>query len=733
VFVVLLLYGDTRPTTACSALLTTACVPAVFPYTEGRTVYNDLDAWKDDHPTALKAAIEFTVVLIVASIPMAMEIVCNTTLAVGAGNMLEFGAIVSRLNAIEDMAGMNMLCSDKTGTLTKNKMELQDDTPVYQAGMNRPILLLHAAMAAKWKESPKDALDTLVLGKGGADLSQLANMEQMDYMPFDPKVKRTEGLIRNKATGEQFRVAKGAPHVIVELDKDPSIHDRVMEKVSSLADDGVRSLAVAKTDPNGNWKFLGILTFLDPPREDTKDTIERAMAYGIPVKMITGDHLKIAVKTAKDLNMRNAENIVGPSDLPLLNKDGSIPDNLHEYQAIIGNAAGFAQVFPEHKFLIVECYRQMNFKVGMTGDGVNDAPALKQADVGVAVHGATDAAKAAADIVLTNEGLSAIIVGVEVARKIFQRMKNFVIYRISATLQLLFFFFFATIFLRPNEGPNAGPNSYQCVDFGGNPIHFFKMPVIMLMIITVLNDGTLIAIGYDNVTASKRPEVWNLRVLFTVSGVLAGVAMISSLILLHICLQACSNQGFFHSMGIVSEPLSYGQITCVIYLKVSISDFLTLFSARTSDNYFWSTAPSKVLAIGAGISLVVSTIIACAWPQSSPDLTDAWGLGRNDPKGLAAIIWIYCVIWWFIQDLCKVGTYFLLKKWNIFDILEMNALKDPMETMKGGASMKAVTMSEDAFSANDDRRMVRKQSEAAFEDNKKPAEIAAIKRRLSRV
>jgi hypothetical protein len=150
-------------------------------------------------------------------------------------------------------------------------------------------------------------------------------------------------------------------------------------------------------------------------------------------------------------------------------------------------------------------------------------------------------------------------------------------------------------------------------------------------------------------------------------------------------------------MGIVSEPLSYGQITCVIYLKVSISDFLTLFSARTSDNYFWSTAPSRVLSIGAGISLVVSTIIACAWPKASPDLTDAWGLSRNDPKGLAGIIWLYCLIWWFIQDLCKVGTYYLLKKWNVFDILEINALKDPMDA-KGGASMKAITMSEDAFS-----------------------------------
>jgi len=258
------------------------------------------------------------------------------------------------------------------------------------------------------------------------------------------------------------------------------------------------------------------------------------------------------------------------------------------------------------------------------------------------------------------------------------------------------------------------------------------MPVLMLMIITVLNDGTLIAIGYDNVVASKRPEVWNLPVLFTVAGVLAGVAMISSLLILFLCFDSSNPEGFFRkSLGL--HPLSYAQTISVLYLKVSVSDFLTLFSARTNENYLWSTAPSKTLGIAACISLLISSLVASFWPQSRPDNILVTGLGNREPKALAAFVWIYCILWWIAQDLCKVFTYYVLKKWNIFDIMEMNALVDPMDKKTGAAAMKPRKVSEDEFSKNDDRRMVRKNSEMVFEDHKKPTEIAAIKRKLSRM
>jgi len=188
--------------------------------------------------------------------------------------------------------------------------------------------------------------------------------------------------------------------------------------------------------------------------------------------------------------------------------------------------------------------------------------------------------------------------------------------------------------------------------------------VLMLMLITLLNDGTLIAIGYDIVQPRQTPEKWNLPVLFLVSGVLAGVACISSLLILGLSLDSWTQGHLFQQWGI--GGLSYGQITTTIYLKVSVSDFLTLFSARTGDNFFWTTRPAYIL-LGAGcVALSASTIIACTWPASYPDGIYALGLGRRQPYGLAAMIWLYCIVWWFIQDFCKVMTYRVIKKYNIF-------------------------------------------------------------------
>merc|ERR1719201_1574367 len=257
----------------------------------------------------------------------------------------------------------------------------------------------------------------------------------------------------------------------------------------------------------------------------------------------------------------------------------------------------------------------------MTGDGVNDAPALKRADVGVAVQGSTDAARAAADIVLTQPGLSTIVNGMLISRRIFVRIKNFLTYRIAATLQLLVFFFISVLALKPRHFmPDDWETKEDFPDDHEWP-QFFHMPVLMLMLITLLNDGTLIAIGYDRVEARDTPEKWNLPVLYLISSVLAAVALISSIVLLHMCLNSWDSGAF--------GGLSYGQITATIYLKVSISDFLTLFSARTNENWFWTTAPAPIL-MGAGcLALTTSTIIACTWPPSCPDGVYTEGLGRR--------------------------------------------------------------------------------------------------------
>jgi len=356
--------------------------------------------------TTVRESLSFVVVLMVASIPMAIEIVTTTTLALGSKELSHEGAIVKRLAAIEDMAGMAILCSDKTGTLTLNKMAIQEATPIFTAGYTQYDLLRFAAMAAKWKEPAKDALDTLVLNS--VDMASMESIEAVSYIPFDPITKRTEGTVKDTKSGKIFKTTKGAPHVILKLveasNPNSELIVAVEEAVHDLGYRGIRSLAVAKTNDAGLWEMLGLLTFLDPPRPDTKHTIEQAHKYGVAVKMITGDHILIAKETARVLEMGSF--ISSADGLPLLDEvTKQKPANLSKnYGDQCLASDGFAGVFPEHKYLIVECLRELGYKVGMTGDGVNDAPALKRADVGVAVHGATDAARAAADIFLTQPG-----------------------------------------------------------------------------------------------------------------------------------------------------------------------------------------------------------------------------------------------------------------------------------------------------------------------------------------
>eukprot|EP00123_Amoebidium_parasiticum_P015103 comp22787_c0_seq2/m.35684 comp22787_c0_seq2/g.35684 ORF comp22787_c0_seq2/g.35684 comp22787_c0_seq2/m.35684 type:complete len:1075 (-) comp22787_c0_seq2:451-3675(-) len=624
-----------------------------------------------------KEALSFVVVLMVASIPIAIEIVCTTTLALGSRQMSVHGAIVTRLTAIEEMAGMNMLCSDKTGTLTLNKMVIQEDTPVWTPGENQRTILQMAALAAKWKEPPRDALDTLVLGS--ADLKSLDVYKQIDYIPFDPTLKRTEGTLEGP-DGKVFKTTKGAPQIILELcwNKD-QIHDEVWGKVNELGGRGIRSLAVARTDDEGRWNMLGMLTFLDPPRHDTKDTIEKSMELGVDVKMITGDHGVIAKECARMLGLGTTIHSCKKVGLPGLDSDNKVPkDAIQKFGTLIVEADGFAEVFPEHKFLIVEVLRKLGFACGMTGDGVNDAPALKRADVGIAVSGATDAARAAADIVLTQEGLSVIVHAIVIARSIFKRIQNFLNYRIAATLQLLCFFFVCVFAFHPNEYYDEAITNGWIPTTTPRWPDFFSLPVLMLMLITLLNDGTLISVGYDNVTndgtlisvgydnvtPSSRPEKWNLKVLFTVSIVLGAVAMLSSLLLVALAFKSLDPDSFWQS-NLHLPALEYGQIITMIYLKVSLSDFLTLFSARTVGPFF-EARPGWLLLGAACIALTISTILASVWPEGETDGIPVAGLATGSYKLYPLWIWIYCIIWWFIQDICKVITWKLLIKFDIF-------------------------------------------------------------------
>eukprot|EP00930_Biecheleria_cincta_P039887 TRINITY_DN27371_c0_g1_i1.p1 TRINITY_DN27371_c0_g1~~TRINITY_DN27371_c0_g1_i1.p1 ORF type:complete len:778 (-),score=122.08 TRINITY_DN27371_c0_g1_i1:48-2243(-) len=439
----------------------------------------------------------FNVVLLIASIPVALRVVCTCTLALGCKELAAEKAIVSRLSAVEELASIDVLCSDKTGTLTLNKMVLQEDMMCFvEPRKTRSEVLTLAALATKWFEPPKDALDTLILDAVNSELLTTSGYLQTNYVPFDPCRKRTEATVTSPE-GKTIRTIKGAPDVVLDLcDGNKEIVQTDVERhVSGLASRGVRSLAVACSEDNGPMYFVSLLTFLDPPRPDARQTLLKAAELGVSVKMLTGDHYAIAVEMSRTLGL--GDRIKASKSLPVLSieemTDGKeVTRNLGRcYGQMLEDTDGFAQVMPEHKYLIVESLRQRGHVVCMTGDGVNDAPALKRADVGIAVCDATQAAQAASDIVLTQPGLRTVVLAIYTSRKIFQRMKNFVIYRVACTQQLLLFFFISCLCVDPKQvNPSYGAT-------------YFSIPVIALVSITILNDGTIVSVAYDNVQASR--------------------------------------------------------------------------------------------------------------------------------------------------------------------------------------------------------------------------------------
>ena len=606
---------------------------------------------------AIKPALSFTVVLLVSAIPITIEIVSTTTLAMGAKQLSHHGAIVTRLSAIEEAAGMvsfgcvcgwqnvvalivgvqraaadvqlmeggavvgnvrshtlpptphpplqNILCSDKTGTLTLNKMVIQEDCPTWVPGADKASTLQLAALAAKWLEPPADALDTMTLG--AADLEAINNegWTTVDFEPFDASVNRTSAVVHAPSVGYR-RVAKGAIHAIIPLAKPgpatAAIEAEADAKANDYASRGVRCMAVGatpvcKTQAEAEAapvELVGLLTFLDPPRPDTHEVVEKAMSMGVDVKMITGDALVIAKETMRMLNL--GTDIISAKEIkwPKVGPDGELPCDLGTTLAPRAvKSDGFAQVFPEHKFAIVEALRQAGFVVGMTGNGVNDAPALKRAHVGIAVAGATDAARAAADIVLTEPGLSAITVAFREACIVFKRISNFILYRIAATLYLVAFFFIAVFAIKPSNYNIAFPK-------------YFSLPVLLLLLITALNDGTFVFIGKDAVKPSPRPERWNLRSLFAVASVLAVPPTIGSLLLLHWALDSSHPASLFAKIGLPALPQA--KLASMMFLVVGAMSFLTLFAAR-EQSWCWTSAPHPVLSIASVISLFVTTML----------------------------------------------------------------------------------------------------------------------------
>jgi H+-transporting ATPase len=543
--------------------------------------------------------LQFALVLTVAAIPVAMPTVLSVTMAVGARLLAKKEAIVSRLVAIEELAGVDVLCADKTGTLTQNKLTLGE--PFSVNGITADQVILNGALASRADNN--DTIDLAVLA-GLREKDALKDYNIVHFQPFDPVHKRTEATVRSK-DGMTFRVSKGAPQVILELsDNTVKVKPSVDKAVNEFAARGFRSLGVARAGEDGKWQFLGVLPLFDPPREDAAETIKTALAMGVKIKMVTGDAIAIAQETAKKLDM-------GSNILDALSLGDSKQKETKEVTDSIEEADGFAQVFPEHKFHIVDVLQKLGHIVGMTGDGVNDAPALKKADCGIAVSDATDAARAAAAIVLLTPGLSVIIDAIKESRRIFQRMNSYAIYRIAETLRVLFFMTLAILIF-----------------------NFYPLTAVMIVMLALLNDGAILSIAYDNVHYKPQPEAWNMKMVLGISTVLGFIGVISAFGLFYLA------ERVFH--------MDRAHIQTLMYLKLSVAGHLTIFLTRTRGP-FWSIRPARILWIAVLGTQSLATLIAVYGFFMTP-------LGW----GWALFVWGYALIWFLVNDRLKLLTYKIL-------------------------------------------------------------------------
>ncbi len=540
--------------------------------------------------------LQFALVLTVAAIPVAMPTVLSVTMAVGARLLAKKKAIVSKLVAIEELAGVDILCADKTGTLTQNSLTLGD--PFSVEGVTAPDVILAGALASRADND--DPIDLAVLG-GLGETTALDGYKVTHFEPFNPVDKRTEATVTD-TDGKTFKVSKGAPQVILALTDDTAkIKPTVDTAVNDFAAKGFRSLGVARAQGSGQWQFLGVLPLFDPPRDDAASTIATAKAMGVSVKMVTGDAIAIAKETAAKVGLgTNILDAAGLGDVKKKETAGVAES--------IETADGFAQVFPEHKYHIVDVLQQSGHIVGMTGDGVNDAPALKKADCGIAVSGATDAARAAAAIVLLTPGLSVIIDAIKESRKIFQRMNSYAMYRIAETLRVLLFMTVAILVF-----------------------NFYPVTAIMIVMLALLNDGAILSIAYDNVRYRMKPEAWNMRLVLGVSTVLGVVGPIAAF-------------GLFY-LGDKIFDLGRPQLQTMMYLMLSVAGHLTIFLTRTRGP-FWSIRPARILLLAVLGTQTIATLIAVYGLFMTP-------LGW----GWAAFVWGYAIIWALASDRVKLLAY----------------------------------------------------------------------------
>ncbi|CUS22917.1 LAQU0S07e03136g1_1 [Lachancea quebecensis] len=530
--------------------------------------------------------LRYTLGITIIGVPVGLPAVVTTTMAVGAAYLAKKQAIVQKLSAIESLAGVEILCSDKTGTLTKNKLSLHE--PYTVEGVEPDDLMLTACLAASRKKKGLDAIDKAFL-KSLAQYPRAKNAltkyKVLDFHPFDPVSKKVTAVVESPE-GERIICVKGAPlFVLKTVEEDhpipEDVHENYENKVAELASRGFRALGVARKRGEGHWEILGVMPCMDPPRDDTAQTVNEARRLGLRVKMLTGDAVGIAKETCRQLglgtNIYNAERLG-------LGGGGDMPGS--ELADFVENADGFAEVFPQHKYAVVEILQQRGYLVAMTGDGVNDAPSLKKADTGIAVEGATDAARSAADIVFLAPGLSAIIDALKTSRQIFHRMYSYVVYRIALSLHLEIFLGLWIAILN---------NS---------------LDIDLIVFIAIFADVATLAIAYDNAPFDQKPVKWNLPRLWGMSIILGVILAVGTWLTLTFM--------FVPKGGIIQN---FGSIDGVLFLQISLTENWLIFITRAVGP-FWSSIPSWQLS-GAVFAVDIIATMFCLfgwWSQNWNDI-----------------------------------------------------------------------------------------------------------------
>ena len=509
--------------------------------------------------TGILTILTFAVIFLMGAVPVALPAVLTIVQSVGASELAKRGILVTRLDSIEDAASIDILCLDKTGTITQNRLSVGEIIPF--AGFNQEDVIIMASLASQ--EQSKDAIDAAILDHSKSAKIDLRAFKPMSFTPFEPSTKRSEAIV--STAGKSFKVIKGAPQIVVSLclGLDDATRAKVNQSVDDLSLKGYRTLAIARSgaDNIDTIQLVGLLSLADPPRTDSKGMIEGVRNLGVKPLMLTGDNIAIAKEIARQVGI--GPKIIRMDDFRKLSDTVQV--------SLIEESDGFAEIYPEDKYKIVKLLQARGHMVGMTGDGVNDAPALKQAELGIAVNSATDVAKASASMVLTEPGVGVIVEAIKTSRHIYQRMLTWVINKVTKVIQVI-----------------------GLLTVGFFWFHDLVISLLGMVLLIFANDFVTMSLATDNVKYTANPNKWNVRNITFASLFVGALLVIEGVIALYI------GQHFFH--------LEWEQLRTFTVLMLIFTSQFRVYIVRER-RYFWSSLPGRELLIATVGAIITFALL----------------------------------------------------------------------------------------------------------------------------